>query len=72
MTVRTLEAGTAEPDRAAAVVASEWIVELLAEPAPEWHVVAHLADELHRIASEGPTTSAGTSQASPKPVCSHP
>ncbi len=35
----------------AATTASEWIAELLAEPSPEWHVVARLADELGKIAT---------------------
>lgn len=47
----TADANVAERDHVAAVTASEWIAELLAEPSPEWHVVARLADELGKIAA---------------------
>lgn len=42
----------AERERVAATTASEWITELLAEPSPEWHTVARLADELRKIAED--------------------
>lgn len=49
-----------ERERTAAATASQWIAELLDAQAPEWPVVARLADELRRLAEDAALSRAAT------------
>ncbi len=49
--VGTAATDAAERDYTAAVVAAEWIAEVLSESTPDWWTVAALANELRKLAA---------------------